>query len=55
MFEELLDRARRQIELPIPQTSVCRGRLPSAEDYRIDVQAWGFADVVGPATAETDG
>ena len=38
-----------------PQTRVCRGRLFSAEDYRIDVQTWGFADVVGPATAETDG
>ena len=55
LIEELLERARRQIELPIPQTRVCRGRLFSAEDYRIDVQAWGFADVVGPATAETDG
>ena len=55
LFEELLERARRQLELPIPQTRVCRGRLFSAEDYRIDVQAWGFADVVGPATVETDG
>jgi hypothetical protein len=32
-----------------------RGRLFSAEDYRIDVQAWGFADVVGPAADETHG
>ena len=28
-------------------------RLPY--HYRIDVQAWGFADVVGPATVEADG
>ena len=55
LFEELLQRAHRQVDLPVPQTKVCRGRLFSAEDYRIDVQSWGFADVVGPATAETDG
>ena len=55
LFDELLQRAHRQADLPIPQTRVCRGRLFSAEDYRIDVQTWGFADVVGPATAETDG
>ena len=52
---ELLERARLQLELPVPQTRVCRGRLFSAEDYRIDVQAWGFADVVGPAADETHG
>ena len=48
LIDELLLRAQRQAELPLPQTRVCRGRLFSAEDYRIDVQTWGFADVVGP-------
>lgn len=49
LFEELLQRARQQADLPLPQTKVCRGRLFSPEDYRVDVQEWGFADVVGPA------
>lgn len=50
LVEELLLRARQQVDLPLPQTRVCRGRLFSPEDYRVDVQEWGFADVVGPAT-----
>lgn len=49
LMDELLLRARQQADLPLPQTKVCRGRLFSPEDYRIDVAAWGFADVVGPA------
>jgi hypothetical protein len=55
LIDELLQRAHRQADLPLPQTRVCRGRLFSPEDYRVDVQAWGFADVVGPATAVSDG
>jgi hypothetical protein len=55
LVDELLQRAHRQVDLPVPQTRVCRGRLFSAEDYRIDVQTWGFADVVGPATEEAGG
>jgi hypothetical protein len=49
LYEELLQRAHEHADLPIPQTRVCRGRLFSPEDYRIDVMEWGFADVVGPA------
>ena len=55
LFGELLQRAHRQADLPLPQTRVCRGRLFSAEDYRVDVQSWGYADVVGPATDSSDG
>jgi len=54
LMDELLLRAQQQAELPLPQTRVCRGRLFSAEDYRIDVTSWGFADVVGPATPASD-
>jgi hypothetical protein len=47
LLDELLDRARRHADLPAPQTKVCRGRLFSPRDYAIDVEQWGFADVVG--------
>ena len=50
LVDELLLRARQQADLPLPQTKICRGRLFSPEDYRVDVTQWGFADVVGPAT-----
>jgi hypothetical protein len=50
LLDELLLRAREHADLPVPQTKVCRGRLFSPEDYRIDVTEWGFADVVGPAS-----
>jgi hypothetical protein len=51
LFDELMLRARQQADLPLPQTKVCRGRLFSPTDYRVDVAEWGFADVVGPATS----
>ena len=41
LIDELLLRAHQQAELPLPQTRVCRGRLFSAEDYRIDVHDHG--------------
>lgn len=47
LLDELLARLTRHIELPTPQTRVCRGRLFSRDDYRIDVAEWGFADIVG--------
>jgi hypothetical protein len=53
LYDELLLRARQHADLPIPQTKVCRGRLFSPEDYRVDVHEWGFADVVGPAMPNT--
>ena len=49
LVDELLLRARQQADLPLPQTKVCRGRLFSPDDYRVDVMEWGFAGVVGPA------
>jgi hypothetical protein len=55
LVEELLLRVRQQADLPLPQTRVCRGRLFSPEDYRVDVREWGFADVVGPAMAVPGG
>ena len=48
LLDELLLRTKEQADLPPPQTKVCRGRLFSPDDYRIDVSEWGFADVVGP-------
>jgi len=51
IIDELLLRAKEQADLPVPKTKVCRGRLFSPDDYRVDVAEWGFADVVGPADA----
>lgn len=47
LFAELLERLRLQGNMPVPQTRVCRGRLFSPADYRIDIVEWGFADIVG--------
>ena len=47
IMDELLDRVKLQRELPVPQIQVCRGRMFSRTDYLIDIQEWGFADVVG--------
>jgi hypothetical protein len=49
LVDELLLRAKEQADLPVPKTKVCRGRLFSPDDHRVDVAEWGFADVVGPA------
>ena len=55
LLEELMLRTQQQADLPLPQTKVCRGRLFSPDDYRIDVSDWGFADVVGPAESGPSG
>lgn len=55
LLEELMLRTQQQADLPLPQTKVCRGRLFSPDDYRIDVSEWGFADVVGPAESGPSG
>lgn len=47
LLDELLERLRLQLDLPLPRMKVCRGRMLSREDYQIDVQEWGFADVGG--------
>jgi hypothetical protein len=55
LLDELLLRTKRQADLPPPHIRVCRGRLFSPDDYRIDVSEWGFADVVGPAESGPSG
>jgi len=54
LLDELLERARLHADLPISKTRVCRGRLFSPEDYRVDVMEWGFADLVGAAMPEPE-
>ena len=49
LMSELVERLKRQEELPLPETRVCRGRLFSRDDYLHDITAWKFADVVGGA------
>jgi hypothetical protein len=49
LMDELLDRLRLQDGLPVPNTRICRGRMFSRKDYQIDVQDWGFVDIVGDA------
>lgn len=53
LLDELLQRVRERVTLPVPQTRICRGRLYSRSDYAIDVLDWGFADVVGPGGERT--
>jgi len=51
LFDELVLRLQEHADLPLPQIRVCRGRLFSPDDYRIDVAEWGFADLIGPGEA----
>ena len=54
LMDELLDRLRHQLELPPPQTRICRGRMFSHIDYAIAVEQWGFADVGGDERQRLD-
>ncbi len=47
LFDELVGRLQAQAEMPAPSMKVCRGRLFSPRDYLMDVQQWGFSEVVG--------
>ena len=47
LMDELTERLRLQLDLPPPRMKVCRGRMFSRIDYRVDVQDWGFGDVGG--------
>lgn len=47
LMDELLDRLKQQLDLPAPQTKVCRGRMLSRSDYEAAVREWGFADISG--------
>lgn len=48
LLDELIGRLVRSLDLPVPQTKICRGRLFSRHDYVHDISQWGFADVGGP-------
>ncbi len=45
LMDELLDRLKRQLDLPPPRWKICRGRMLSQIDYAPAVEEWGFADV----------
>jgi hypothetical protein len=52
LYDELLTRLKAQDEMPPAQVRICRGRLISPTDYVIDINEWGFADVVGRGLEE---
>ena len=54
LMDELLDRAKQQLELPPSRMKVCRGRMFSRTDYEIAIQKWGFADVGGEGEWRSD-
>lgn len=47
LMDELLGRLRAQADLPAPRMKVCRGRHFSRADYQVDIDEWGYADIVG--------
>jgi hypothetical protein len=47
LLDELTARLREQAELPVPRIKICRGRLFSRQDYLVDIDEWGFADLLG--------
>jgi hypothetical protein len=47
LFDELVDRLHAQTQVPTPTKKVCRGRIFSPRDYRIDIDEWGFSEAVG--------
>ncbi len=49
IIDELVNRLQEQTHLPSSQKKVCRGRLFSLQDYQVDVEEWGFADLIGEA------
>ncbi len=53
LMDELLGRVAAQRHQPSPPSRVCRGRLVSSADYKIDIARWGFADVDGNGEAKT--
>src|SRR5687768_8105857 len=42
LFDELVDRAQKQYELPVPLEKVCRGPLVDQTQYAIDVKEWNY-------------
>lgn len=49
LLKELIERLNEQMKLPTVRKKVCRGRLFSRGDYQIDIDKWGFADLIGEA------
>lgn len=47
VVDELLSRLADQRKLPLPRKLTCRGRIFSRDDFAIDIQEWGLADLVG--------
>lgn len=42
LFDELMNRANEQYELPPPVEKVCRGPLIDQTQYQVDVKEWGY-------------
>jgi predicted nucleotidyltransferase len=42
LFDELLQKAAEQYELPAPMEKVCRGPVIDQTQYEIDVREWGY-------------
>lgn len=42
IMEELLSRARHQLDLPEPKDRICRGPMLSRTDYEIDIREWEY-------------
>jgi hypothetical protein len=42
--EELLDRLRAELDAPAGDPQLCQGTLLSRQQYRIDLEAWGYRD-----------
>ena len=52
LLDELLQRLKIQLETPTSKVKICRGKIFSAHDYAIDVEKWGFTDVIGKGSHE---
>jgi hypothetical protein len=47
IMDELLARLEDQRGLPDARKRACRGRIFSRDDYKTDIQRWGYADLIG--------
>jgi len=47
ILKELTARLDQQIKIAPSKMKICRGRLFSRGDYQIDIEKWGFADLIG--------
>jgi hypothetical protein len=41
-MDELLDRARQQIDLPASIAQVCRGPIIDQTQYEVDIKEWNY-------------